>query len=105
MSAVLASPIRPALDRDGMHWQMHGQAVTLLPRVGSASLAGLLAVHSRRHPRYTEGLAHVVLELTQDPFTLAAHLSPAMARALARNLDAAADRAETVAAVVGGRRS
>nr|WP_296019044.1 hypothetical protein [uncultured Acidovorax sp.] len=111
MSTVVQTPAarigapRPAIDRDGMHWQRHGEAVGLASRsnlTGPASI-GTMAVHSMRSPRHVLGLAHVMVETVQEPFTLAARMRPEQARQLAAALMAAADCADAVQAGVEGR--
>lgn len=87
----------PVIFSGGAHWHPHGDAVPLLARSGSAKPScGDLSVYSGRHPKQVGGDAHVLLEGTTDPFTLAARMTPEAARALSRSLAAAADMADAV---------
>ena len=89
------------VDRDGCHWMTHGKAVPVVPSSSyELSPTSFATVHSMRHPRRVHGLAHVMLESVNEPFSLAMRLTPGAARALAANLLAAAGRAEEVQAVL-----
>lgn len=100
MTAVLQPLRRPALDRDGLHWQTHGQSGQIVGRNTGEPVTTITA-HSVRHPRLVMGRPHVLLESAGDPCVIAARLTPESARALAASLLLAADRADEVRSSMG----
>lgn len=80
-------------------WRTFGPLVASLPR-GRADEKALLGVHSVRNPAAARGEAHVLVEGSVGPFTLALRLSPAMAREFAQNVEAAAADAEAAQASI-----
>lgn len=90
--------------RQATFWRTFGPLVASLPR-GSADERALLGVHSVRNPAAAQGEAHVLVEGSVGPFTLALRLSPAEACVFAQNVLAAAADAEAVQASIPGRAS
>ena len=100
-AAVLKQPAHAVVDRDGCHWMVHGKSVPVVPSgCHELSPTAFASVHSVRHPRRVKGQAHVMVEMVNDPFSLAMRLTPDAARALAAHLLAGADRADQVQAVL-----
>lgn len=89
----------PLATKPTHHWQTHGTQVAT-PRGGAIGhfMECTVAAHSVVDPRVMTGSPHVVLDLARDPFTAAARLTAASARAIAASLLQAADRVDALAA-------
>lgn len=91
----------PMFDRDGRHWEGHGEHVCSDPRHGGKG--ALLSTYTRRDERCHEGRVTVLLAVDMQPFSVNAFFSPAKARALSASLLLAADHADLVQAAVDAK--
>lgn len=88
----------PKFDRDGRHWEGHGDDVYSDRLNGTAEAS--FSIYTRRHETHYEGRGMVLLSVSAAPFSMSPHFTPANARALAANLLLAADHADLVQAAV-----